>query len=151
MGFTSDTSFFNELVPLLENSKIIIANINEINKADIDCKIPKENHLGFFGCFNVLSNLKEKPVYFIMSEFWAGKGDIRIQLAKKLKKDLVIKDKDMNRINILPGDIGLRISLDNMKIICSKCGNEISGKDMTAVTPTDEFGQIRYCCPSCIC
>ncbi len=144
IGFTSDTKYIQEVSDFVNDCNILIANISDVNESDLKRKEFKKNHLGYNGCFEILKNIQEDSIkYFIISEFWAGKGDIRIPIAKKLKRE------SGKNIKVLPGDIGLIILLDNNKVICSICKNEIDLSKVNVINSNVKFGALQYVCDNC--
>lgn len=120
IGYTSDTKYLPELCDYFQNADYIIANLSEITTRDLEKREYKHNHMGYQGCYDIVTNPKIYCKYFILSEFWGGKGDIRNIIAKYLKNECLKKKKV---IEILPGDINLSFDLTDDSIECSKCGN----------------------------
>ncbi len=144
IGFTSDTKYSDDISEFTRDCNILIANISDVNDSDLKRKTFKRNHLGYYGCFEILKNIDEHVnKYFVISEFWAGKGDIRIPIAKKLKRE------SGKNIRVLPGDIGLIILLDNYKVVCSICKNEIESSKVNVINSNVKFGSLQYICESC--
>lgn len=148
LGYTSDTKYSDFIADELAGCDIIIANFSETNADDIKRVLLKDNHLGYYGCYSLL--LKTNPMYFVLSEFWGGKGDIRVDITKKLRREIE-RDKEEFNTCIIPGDIGLSLIFDDMKVLCTGCGREAAAKDITIIKPSEEYGQIKYLCKFCTC
>ncbi|HIY00395.1 MAG TPA: MBL fold metallo-hydrolase [Candidatus Blautia faecipullorum] len=144
IGFTSDTKYFPELPVHMSEVDYLIANLSEIEKADLCKKGYKYNHLGYHGCCDLICHNEIYPTYFILSEFWGGKGDIRQEIAQYLKIDSLSCKKD---IYIIAGDTELCIDLENDNIRCSKCGGFVH-RDNIAVQNT-EGRKLIYICNRC--
>jgi hypothetical protein len=71
-----------------------------------------ENHLGLLGCICMIK--KWKPNLTILSEFGEELNKLRIPLAKILKAAM--------GTNVLPGDIGMVIDIDQELCFCQKSG-----------------------------
>lgn len=145
VGYTSDTKYYDELNNHLDHCDIIIANISGIYLDDFLLINPKKNHLGYFGCYNLINNIKNAPKIFVVSEFWNGTTDLRFDVCKTLYDETCAE-----YMKILPGDIGLHMDIKNYMIKCSKCGCYEYYKDIKLIRPSEDFGEITYVCKNCI-
>ncbi|MEG0378303.1 MAG: hypothetical protein RR614_07470, partial [Eubacterium sp.] len=85
IGYTSDTRYEADIIAHLSNSDILIANISELSKKDLENDFQEnDKHLRLNGCKKSIK--KCKPNLFLVSEFWGGKGDIRILVTKLLQQ-----------------------------------------------------------------
>ena len=144
IGYTSDTTYYEELVNSLEGCDIIIANISGIYMEDYLLIKQKENHLGYRGCYKLFKNIKSLPKIIIISEFWNGISDIRFDICKTMSGEIG------DSVKLFPGDIGMHIDMKNHKIKCSQCGNYASLENIHTVRPIEDFDGIAYVCDDCI-
>jgi len=146
VGFTSDTRYMDDLPNFFNDCNYIIANISETSDDDYHLKTFKDAHLGYRGCLELISainkNKKSKP-QFIISEFWAGKGDIRKELVKKLRESSKYEF-------IYPGDIGMMFFLDNETFLCGYCYSEVSLKELHVIRTKHEYSTLSTICNHCI-
>lgn len=145
LGYTSDTKFFKELAEYYDDADIIIFNISDIYEKDVQGIKQKNNHLGYDGSYNLLVNGNSKKQLGIASEFCCSNGDNRMQIVNQLSQE-VNKKKPTG---IIPGEIGLKIDLNNKGIYCSCCKRSVTASDVTVVAPEKEYGLIRYVCKKC--
>ena len=145
LSYTSDTSFYDKLVNYLEGSDVIVANFSETNKEDLFLNKFKETHLGLNGCNSILEGLREKPDVFFISEFWGGLGDIRIEIAKRLKS------LQKENLFVIPIDIGMVCTLPNLKIRCSSCELIYPINDIHIKKPllSSTQNKLQYICKNC--
>ncbi len=155
IGFTSDTRYLESLSTFFADCDYVIANMSETNKADYESHTLKENHLGYSGCLNLIKECtaKRTPALlhtivsghprYIISEFWAGKGDIRKELVKCLRKET-------NYDYIYPGDIGMCFFLDQATFLCNLCGAEQRLEQLKVIRPDVEYSPIFNICSECI-
>lgn len=99
------------------------------------------------GCISLLKQIKKKPEYFLISEFWCGKDDIRFDIAKYLSSQLNYECEGV-KTKILPSELDLTIDLYSLKIRCSCCSEY--EQDIKVINCTKDFGKIRYVCSSCL-
>jgi len=155
IGFTSDTIYLDELSEAFVDCDYVIANISETNQDDYLKKIPKKQHLGYSGCLKLIEQCNkkriaegtypvvvEKPRY-IISEFWAGKGDVRKELVRRLRKETGYD-------YIYPGDIGMLFFLDQPTFLCGLCGCEQSLEQLNVIRPGLEYSPFSCICDECI-
>lgn len=143
IGYTSDTKYFPQLCDYFKNADYIIANLSEITIKDLEKKEYKTNHLGYQGCFDIVTNSKIYCRYFILSEFWGGKGDIRGIITNYLKNECLKMKKVMN---IIPGDVNLSFDLLDDRIKCSTCGKYCTENEIK-INCNNNY--IEYLCAEC--
>lgn len=160
IGYTSDTSMTDSLISKnikekLEPCNIVIANISGIYETDVLLEKKKGNHLGYYGCYEIIQHLLEKHSdvlkYYLISEFSNIVTDIRFDISKYLQ-DEVNKLTNTLGINesplIVPTENGLIIDLDSLKIQCMFC-HDFSDK-IQILRPIGENQGLKYICNKCM-
>ena len=147
IGYTSDTGYFKELPQNLEGCDMIIANFSETNAEDIKEEVLKETHLGYSGCKKLISEMTNPPEICAISEFWGGKGDIRIEIAKKLHFE-----NRKNRTKYIPADIGFVVFMNDLSVMCTSCNQKSNVENISSIriNAMKPFGKIEYICKDCI-
>lgn len=147
IGFTSDTIYLDEFSDFFTDCDYIIANISETNEEDYLKRKHKDTHLGYWGCLQLIENCRAKgtakKTKFIISEFWAGKGDVRKELVRALRKEIGYR-------YIYPGDIGMLYFLDQPTFLCGYCGKEETIEKLNIVKPGLEYSRFTNVCGECI-
>lgn len=147
IGFTSDTIYLKEFTDFFTNCDYVIANISETNKEDYLKIKPKDTHLGYCGCLQLIKNCRvgetTGKTKFIISEFWAGKGDVRKELVRALRKETGYE-------YIYPGDIGMLFFLDQPTFLCGYCGKEEMIENLNIIKPGLEYSRFANVCDECI-
>lgn len=151
MVYTSDTKYFPELVNYMDKPDVLIANISGVYEDDLMLVKPKERHLGYYGCYHLLNDIKsrfsELPDLVMLSEFWNGENDIRYDVASFLEKQLKYKyDKEMARI--VPAEVGMVFQVTDGSVRCSQCGKFT--KNYLIRKPNGYKDKIRVYCDSCV-
>lgn len=148
IGFTSDSEYFSELGNFMKDCDYVIANISEPEKEDYDRKELKRNHLGYNGCLQLIENcnagrtVSQYPRY-IISEFWAGRGDTRRELIKRLREESRCS-------RVYPGDIGMIFFLDWPGFLCDYCRCEMDLDSLHIIREKKEYGRLSLVCNSCL-
>lgn len=152
IGYTSDTIYLNALSEAFWDCDYVIANISETDSKDYAGSKPKEKHLGYSGCLKLIRECLEKREHtardrhipkFIISEFWAGKGDVRKEIIKRLRQDASYQF-------IYPGDIGMMYFLEQPTFLCGYCGREKGLEKLHVVKSGVEYSSFYNICDECI-
>jgi hypothetical protein len=155
IGFTSDTRYLKELSEEFKDCDYIIANFSETRQEDYLKKEAKETHLGYTGCYNLIKDCnterstEEKHAIvagnprYIISEFWAGKGDVRKEFVRRLRQETKYD-------YIYPGDIGMFFFLDQPTFLCGLCKCERGLEQLHIIRPGAEYSLISNVCNECI-
>lgn len=144
VGYTSDTKYTDDIGDFFKDSDIIIANISETNKGDILLTEPKKTHLGIYGVYNILKNMVKPDALCLLTEFYGGFGDIRLEMADVVKGYL----KD-SYIDIVPVDIGMKCFIDDKTFSCSSCKGK-ADKTRRSIVRIGELNKMLYClCGNC--
>lgn len=147
--YSSDTRYQKELSDIAVNSDVVIANISSIYENDLLRLKLKNTHLGYMGCFKLLEALKgNPPALFLLSEFWNAKADIRFDVARYLKEEILRLDKEaFTGTKIIPAEIGMQADLRSLAIQCTVCGKFTN--DYIIIRPEDQYSEIKCICRDC--
>lgn len=149
--YTSDTRYFPELVDQIEFPDILIANISGVYEDDFMLVKEKERHLGYYGCYHLLDDIKKKykkfPELVILSEFWNGESDIRFDVSSFLDEQIIDENGDTD-LRIVPGEVGMTFHLTDGAVRCSQCGK--FSKKFLVRKPNNYKDKIRIICTSCV-
>ena len=141
IGFTGDTEYFDDLGKHLGKCDILIGHISQPKAKELtDVKHRNKNHLGYNGLVELIK--AAKPKLTLVGEFWAGLGDIRIDLVQCLRKQTKCEE-------IFPAGLGLHMVLPGLEIECTNCGKAIAFADIRVGPPTEQFGNLSYLCEDC--
>lgn len=145
IGYTSDTKYNESIGDFFSDADVIIANISETNKNDFTLKELKRNHLGIYGVYNLLKKVKHEEVVCLLTEFWGGQGDIRIEMAETLMAYL-----KQDGIDVVPVDIGVIYFFIEKEFFCNSCGEKVKKEDRSVVRVGKEGNKKLLClCGGC--
>lgn len=139
-GYTSDTCFFEELGQFFRNVSVLIFNISDIYRSDVEGRKSKHSHLGFDGSIHLLK--AAAPRSALASEFCCTNGDYRHEIVKALR--------EFSNMCVFPSDPGLTMDIEGNFIKCSVCGKNTPVDCIRTAHPKKEFGSIQYICPDCL-
>lgn len=143
IGMSCDTEFFKGLCnkDKLGACDLLVAHISQPDSKELtDEKHFKKGHLGYRGTAKLIQNSGAR--LNLVSEFWGGKGDLRIELTQGLRQ---LCDDKM----IFPGSIGCMVDLNSLKLQCTNCKNFISPGDIIIAPPISTLGRLQYLCSNC--
>ncbi|OQX22355.1 MAG: hypothetical protein BWK75_00960 [Candidatus Altiarchaeales archaeon A3] len=155
LGMTIDTGYTNDIGAQFKDCDILIAHIGSIKEKEFDLNLNLnerlyKNHLGLIGTTKIIKDAS--PRLAVISEFGEELGSLRIDISKAIEG--VIKDRRSKRC--IPGDIGMKISLPEIKIRCDMCSKEkgedifVDMSEINAIYFPDEVpgdpGKLTYLC-----
>ncbi len=142
LGYTGDTKYTNELSERLKGCDLLVAHISEPGDKEMsDPGDKKTGHLGYRGLADLIRNCKPRAT--IVSEFWAGRADFRIDLVKGIRE--ITRNPQ-----ILPASIGMHVLLPGMEVECTSCREKIAFGDVRVASPPNQYGNLGYLCPRCV-
>ena len=146
IGYTSDTKFLQEFGEFYDSLDILIFNISDIYKDDIQYYSEKHSHLGYSGSLKLINSIQHKPKLALVSEFCCTNGDFRTKITSKL-----IDESKMNGFNgvIIPGEIGLKIQLPIISCQCTLCKRMFPIDQIIVTDSNYEYGTLQYLCRNC--
>lgn len=142
-GYTSDTSYFDDLISLLAGCDVLVLNISDIYVTDVVHSKLKRSHLGFTGCERLISQIH--PNLALISEFCCTNGDYRFEIVRALRE----KYPQLNTI-ILPAEIGCSISISAADMECTLCRRLSSISSLKVIRPQHEYEKMQYVCRNCL-
>lgn len=148
--YSSDTMYQDTIGEAAKGSDVVIANVSSVYEDDLMRVNLKKTHLGYMGCYKLLNALKEHPpAYFLLSEFWNAKRDIRFDIAKFLKDEIMAggEDEELKGIRIIPADVGLQLDIGSLRVRCGMCGEK--AEDFIVIRPRSDCDEIRCVCRQC--
>lgn len=139
-GYTSDTHYFEGLASFFQNLQVLIFNISDAYRTDVEDGKTQSGHLGFTGSQELLQ--AAKPVVALASEFRCTNGDYRFEIVKALK------EKSESRI--LPANPGLSLDIASSHVRCSLCGRYAGIDQIRVARPRAAYERIEYVCENCL-
>lgn len=147
--YSSDTMYLDEIGEAVRGSDVVIANISSVYEEDLLRIKPKDTHLGYMGCYKLLRAMEvHPPAYFLISEFWNAKTDIRFDIARFLGEEMKEYNQEVYKnTRIIPTDIGMQLDLRCLEVQCSTCMRHT--KDFIIMRPRGEADTVRCVCQQC--
>lgn len=149
IGYISATPWSPLLAHHLGSCDMLITGFGTTNPNDYGKLNYNETSLGYFGTFSLLDEVR--PKLLLCTEFDGREGDIRLEVAKKLRAEFnKSQTKNYHPTTILPADIGLFIDLNTQKVECSITKTQLAPENVVVVKSSETFGALQYLSSSCI-
>lgn len=147
IGYASGTVWSPLLGHHFGSCDILIAGFGSTCPNDYGKLNYNEHCLGYFGTCSLLEEVK--PKLMLSTEFHGKDGDIRLEVAKKLRKEYQMANPSEEFLPaILPADSGLFVDLAALEIECSVSKELHPPQSITVVKTSETFGALKYLSPS---
>ncbi|MDF2577117.1 MAG: hypothetical protein K0S74_601 [Chlamydiales bacterium] len=148
IGFVLGAGWSEACVAPLKDVDALIAGFDKTNADDYNKLQYQADCLGYYGTYSLFTELY--PKLLICCEFDGKDGDIRLEVIKKIRKDLLLKGQGNAEGIILPGDTGCYLNLQHLKMRCSVCNECVAPERIHVVKAQESFGSLHYLCPDCL-
>lgn len=103
----------------------------------------QDKELGYFGTYTLMEEVK--PALHLVAGFDGKQGDIRLEIMKKMRKEFRKNHPSApNAPVILPADRGMKVELNQMKVLSSINGEMLEPKKILICKTHDTFGVLSY-------
>jgi len=136
-GYVSGATEASIAAQHLKQCDVIVAGFGNSSEGN------SEEALGYFGSLALID--EATPRLFLCTEFGGKEGDIRIEIAKKLRRENQFQTKTV----VLPGDVGLLLDLEQHLVQCSFSQNWVSPVEIRAFKSKEPFGKLAYLSSDC--
>lgn len=149
LGYVSGTAWSPLLAHHLGHCDILITGFGTTNPNDYGKLNYNENSLGYFGTYTLFEEVK--PKLLLCAEFDGREGDIRLEVARKLRTEYQKANSTTQFMpSILPADNGLFVGLRTRKVECSISKTLLDPSDVVIVKSSGTYGKLQYLSPTCI-
>ena len=128
----------------LRESALVIGAFENTHLDDVNKVKFNTDSLGFNGSSTLIEELS--PKLFITCEFSGKEGDIRMDVAKKLREEIAYSKQGST--NVLPADKTLLLNLRNLQVRCSINKNFVSSGQIQVVKAQKHFSSLQFISPS---
>src|ERR1700733_956892 len=147
IGYLSGTTWSPLLSHHLGPCDILITGFGRTHLNDYGKLNYNEDCLGYFGTYTLLEEIK--PKLLLCGEFDGCDGDIRLEVVKKLCKELENQTKK-HHSTVLPFDKGLMIDLNEFLIECSVSKTFLIPQEVRVARTHNAFGGLQYLSNKCL-
>ena len=145
LAYVSGAAWNPMIAQHLNSCDIIITGFGDTGVDDYSRLKYNDSNLGYFGNYTVIE--ESNPKILICCEFGGREGDIRVEVAKKLRQEYAYGAH--NNTVVLPGDTGLYVDLSTQKVRCGVSKQLVDPSKIRVVKSKDSFGKLQYLSPNC--
>lgn len=132
IGFTSDTAFWDGIGKEFSGVDLLVANLGTYGESEF--------HLCDSGCLDLLKTCTPSPKVVIVSEFGEELKGKRVKVCTEIE-NLAMWQTATDKIQVIAGDVGLKISLPKLGVFCENSGQF---EDPKMVNDEEDNFKIRY-------
>ncbi len=148
LGYVTGTSWSPLIAHNLGRCDLLITGFGTTNLNDYSKLNYTDGNLGYYGTFSLTE--ATEPRLVICTEFSGREGDVRLEIAKKLRSELNLSEDKASKTQVLPGDPGLTVDLQTFTIQCSVTRKSLDPSNVRVVKTHETFGHLQYLAPDCI-
>ena len=146
VGYLSGAGYSPVAATSLSECDLLVTGFEGTNNHDYNKLKYNETSLGYFGTYSLLEEVA--PRLLVFTEFNGQDGDIRVEVAKKLRQEYAYSSHH-NSV-VMPGDSGLVVDLENQRVQCSVSKTFVDPSQIRITKTRDTFGNLEYLSPNCI-
>lgn len=145
VGYVSGTAYSPVLAQHLSGTEVLVTGFGSTEANDYGKVAYNDDCLGYFGTHSLIEEIA--PQLLIASEFTGTDGDIRVEVAKKLRQETTYQTHSPTVV--LPGDSSLTLDLETQRVRCTVTGTYVEPTQVHVVKSSEAFGSLGYLSPSC--
>lgn len=143
IGYVSGAPWSPLMAHNLGECDYLIAGFGHTHSNDYHMHQYHESCLGYYGTFTLMNEIYPKALF--CCEFDGQGGDIRLEVCRKLKKELQeTHEKEIEHSSVIPTDSGLIFHLVSEKVLCSADQTWTDIKRVKVVKEKAQFGKLQY-------
>lgn len=146
LGFCSGIAWSEALGKAFQGVDVLVGGFEKTSSSDYQKERFNLDSLGYYGTYQLAKTVE--PKLFLISEFSGNEGDIRLELAKKLRKEL--RAEGYSDLVLLPADLGLEILLDSLRLRCSISEQFVDAAKVVVAKSALSFSSLRYLSPAAV-
>jgi tetratricopeptide (TPR) repeat protein len=148
IGYIAHVSWNPLLAHHLGNCDILLTAFGTTCPNDYNKITYNQDSLGYYGSSTLLEEVA--PRLFLCGEFGGKEGDIRLEIAQKLRAEFTANPTTKRQgSTILPADKGLFVNLKNLTVKCSVSDHWVTPSQIKVMKTARAFGKLEYLAPTC--
>lgn len=148
LGYISGTGWSPLLSHHLGHCDVLITGFGSTGTQDYNRLKYNDDSLGYNGTLSLTEEVH--PSLLLCSEFSGKDGDIRLEVIKKMRKDLAASEQGMKHsVSILPADSNLFVNLKGIQVRCNVSNAVVEPSSVVVMKTAESFGTLQYLSGSC--
>lgn len=143
VGFMNGAAWSPTLGNHFGNIDIMLSGFETTNSNDFGKLNYNDCSLGYFGTYSLLEEVK--PKLHLITAFDGEKGDIRMEVIRKLRKEFATAHTNESTVpTIIPTDCGMVVDLKTTQIKSSINDEMLDPKSVQVGKTGESFGKLHY-------
>lgn len=137
IGFTADTAWTPQIHKQYEQCNLLVMHIGTVNEKELTHYETYPKHLGALGVSRLIGDMRDDCKLYLFSEFGEEFRETRREIMT------TIKNASQSPQHCVIADIGTKVSLPHMELICEYIGCKEKAETEDVF---DYFGIVRHYC-----
>lgn len=148
VGFLGGCPWSPLLAHLMGSCDLLLLGFGHTQPSDYEKLAYNNDCLGLYGSFTLFEEVL--PKLLICSEFDGLEGDVRFEVVKLIREEHSASQNYKSKpAYVIPGDVGLKIDLTTLQVICSVTKNKMLPEQLHVVKSLDRFGRLKFLSKEC--
>lgn len=148
VGFLGGCPWSPLLAHLMGSCDLLLLGFGHTQPSDYEKLAYNNDCLGLYGSFTLFEEVL--PKLLICSEFDGLEGDVRFEVVKLIREEHTASQNYKSKpAYVIPGDVGLKIDLTTLQVICSVTKNKMLPEQLHVVKSLDRFGRLKFLSKEC--
>lgn len=148
IGFLGACSWSPLLAHLMGSCDLLVLGFGHTQPSDYEKLAYNNDSLGLYGSLTLFEEIL--PRLLVCTEFDGLEGDVRFEVIKQIREEHSLSQNSrMKPSHIVPGDIGLKVDLSALQVICSISKNKILPEQLHVAKSISRFGRLKFLSKEC--
>ena len=148
IGFLGGCSWSPLLAHLMGSCDLLILGFGHTQPSDYEKLAYNNDSLGLYGSQTLYEEIL--PRLLICTEFDGLEGDVRFEVIKQIREQHALSQNSRTKpSHVVPGDIGLKVDLSALQVICSISKNKILHEQLHVAKSISRFGRLKFLSKEC--
>jgi hypothetical protein len=140
MCYLSRAPYSEKLKEMARGVDLLIAGFGHTGPYDLGKVEYSSDSLGFYGTLSLIDAIE--PKLLVMTDFSGTEGDIRLEVAKKMRSELLQLGK--GKTTVLPASSGLELNLVTLEVTCGLTGAALHRDEVKMLKAKEPFAPLTY-------
>jgi len=140
LTYLSRAPYSEKLKEMCRGTDVLISSFGHTSPYDIGKVELLADSLGYFGSLTLAENAQ--PKLMLLADFSGSEGDIRIEVAKKMRSDLFQSGK--SKTSVLPVSVNLEIDFGTLDVTCGITGSSVHRDEVKVLKGKEPFAPLTY-------
>ncbi len=148
IGYLGGCAWSPLLAHLMGSCDLLLLGFGHTQPSDYEKLSYNNDSLGLYGSLTLFQEIL--PRLLICTEFDGLEGDVRFEAVKQIREEHSLSQNSrMKPSHVVPGDIGMKLDLSALQLLCSITKNKILPEQLHVAKSMDRFGRLKFLSKEC--